>query len=730
MKADFVKIQANISLPLVGFCILAICCNLSCKSGKKADTLPEGNFVKVEPGIFRMGAELLENVVERGPQRIGPHWDEAPVHEVRISRSYDLGVSKVTQAEFARFKPGHKGYMKSRGLYWQPDAPAVMVTWDEAMEYCRWLGEQENSTIRLPTEAEWEYAARNAETLGLKQISDGIMEWCMDWWAPYDADAVKDPLGPEKGDVRVTRNGDWFALYGPVIEARSGYEYYNPEGPENGIKRSEYWWTLYGPDDPSDPRARVFNRDRYVLKSRVTDRSGTMPGDRRANLGFRVVRGRMPRGVYRTPPPTPRVFSEVSQERIEWKEQDHPDEPLFFTNLHIIPPEGQSERRALPYFNRHHVPSLVWCDNGDLLLLCFSAPADYSDQMVYLVTRMRYGTDQWDPPARFFVIPDRNIDLGVLHKHGIGEIHQYIPLKGSLKYEGGWYGGAGHAISALKRVSRDNGATWSAPRIVSEYPPVQASNANFKGEPSLSPFMKIVRMDDGSLVMPCDVKSNEKIPLHEEKLHGSVMFISSDDGESWEEMTRYGWNPQGFARAGDSAGWIAGVHNPPIPISGGRWLSFGRYDDIDGRAPMSLSEDGGRTWTYRASPFSPIAESQKQVMIRLAEGPILLVWFTDPVVRVRKRRGWQEKGMDFVDIDGKTHKGYGMFATLSFDEGETWPVRKLIPDDPAQPWEARHDGGVNMDVVQAPDGIIHLASSSRYYRFNLAWLMAPMPGPQ
>jgi hypothetical protein len=85
--------------------------------------------------------------------------------------------------------------------------------------------------------------------------------------------------------------------------------------------------------------------------------------------------------------------------------------------------------------------------------------------------------------------------------------------------------------------------------------------------------------------------------------------------------------------------------------------------------------------------------------------------------------------MDFVDANGDTHRGYGMFATLSFDEGETWPVRKLIPDDPAAPWEARHDAGVNMDVIQTPDGIIHLASSRRYYRFNLAWLKKPMPPP-
>jgi hypothetical protein len=207
------------------------------------------------------------------------------------------------------------------------------------------------------------------------------------------------------------------------------------------------------------------------------------------------------------------------------------------------------------------------------------------------------------------------------------------------------------------------------------------------------------------------------------------MFISRDNGESWTEMTRYGWNPQGFARAGDSAGWIAGIHNPPIPLAGGEWLSFGRTNDIGGRAPMSISQDGGRTWTYQPSPYPPISSSQRPATLRLEEGPILLIWFTDPVSRIRKRLGLPEQGMDFVDRNGNVHKGYGMFATLSFDEGNTWPVRKIIPTDPRLPWEARYDGGAYIDLVQTPDGVIHMVSSRRYYRFNLAWLQAPMPPP-
>ena len=89
---------------------------------------------------------------------------------------------------------------------------------------------------------------------------------------------------------------------------------------------------------------------------------------------------------------------------------------------------------------------------------------------------------------------------------------------------------------------------------------------------------------------------------------------------------------------------------------------------------------------------------------------------------------------------GGTFRGLGMFAALSFDEGRTWPVKKLItPGGPAR----KMDGLGNthefiMDdthaepkgylaATQTPDRVIHLISSALHYRFNLAWVRAPMP---
>ncbi len=165
-------------------------------------------------------------------------------------------------------------------------------------------------------------------------------------------------------------------------------------------------------------------------------------------------------------------------------------------------------------------------------------------------------------------------------------------------------------------------------------------------------------------------------------------------------------------------------------------MAFGRGDGIvdkDGleRMPMSLSEDNGRTWTYSASEFPPIDGGQRLVLMRLQEGPVLLVSFTNHPFRLKNGLN----GMTFKDKDGKEYTGYGMYAALSFDDGKTWPVKKLLTDGK----ERFMDGGAwtgffEMDGshaeprgylagTQSPDGMIHLVSSRNHYRFNLPWLV-------
>lgn len=162
-------------------------------------------------------------------------------------------------------------------------------------------------------------------------------------------------------------------------------------------------------------------------------------------------------------------------------------------------------------------------------------------------------------------------------------------------------------------------------------------------------------------------------------------------------------------------------------------MALGRGDSIDGRMPMSLSSDLGQTWTYQASPFPPIGGGQRLVLRRLQEGPLLLVSFTSA-----NRRQPEANGMTFVDQQGRTFVGHGMYAALSFDDGVTWPVRKLLT-----PGEGVFDGGAHtreftatptraehagyLAATQTPDGIVHLISSRLHYRMNLAWLASGTP---
>ena len=172
--------------------------------------------------------------------------DEWPPHAVTV-RAFRLGRTPVTHAQYARFV--ERGGAPEPP-WWRdpafdaPDQPVVGVTWFEAVAYARWLGGTLGGEWRLPTEAEWERAARgglaNATTAwgdalppgeiprgpltgpwpagrgkpngyGLLDMGTIVHEWCLDWYGAYaeaSAPAV-DPRGPAEGARRASRGGSW-----------------------------------------------------------------------------------------------------------------------------------------------------------------------------------------------------------------------------------------------------------------------------------------------------------------------------------------------------------------------------------------------------------------------------------------------------------------------------------------------------------------------------------------
>ncbi len=195
--------------------------------------------VYVKAGTFRMGS------AESGPN------DEKPVHEVQISRGYWMGTCEITQAQWRALM------VTDPSKYKGDELPVEMVSWHESVEFCRKLTQRERKAsrlpdgfvYRLPTEAEWEYAARGGtksrnynypgsndpeevawhhpgsedEThpvgtkrpneLGLYDMAGNVWEWCMDWYAPdyYAKSPKEDPLNNDSGDktYRVCRGGSW-----------------------------------------------------------------------------------------------------------------------------------------------------------------------------------------------------------------------------------------------------------------------------------------------------------------------------------------------------------------------------------------------------------------------------------------------------------------------------------------------------------------------------------------
>jgi formylglycine-generating enzyme required for sulfatase activity len=192
----------------------------------------------VEAGTFQMGS------AESGPN------DEKPVHNVTISRDYWMGTHEVTQVQWRVLMGNNPSYFKGDEL------PVEQVSWEDAINFCRKLTQRERAAgrmpagylYRLPTEAEWEYAARGGSRsrgfkyagsdnpdevaqywknwnqsyavggkqpneLGLYDMSGNVWEWCLDWYAPdyYSRSPQTDPLNRDYGEkiYRVCRGGSW-----------------------------------------------------------------------------------------------------------------------------------------------------------------------------------------------------------------------------------------------------------------------------------------------------------------------------------------------------------------------------------------------------------------------------------------------------------------------------------------------------------------------------------------
>ena len=183
------------------------------------------SFAPIPAGRFMMGSPETE--AGRGADEFR--------REVTISRPFYLGERSVTQSQYESVMGVNPSLFKGS------NRPVENVSWDDATEFCRRVSEFSGRSMRLPTEAEWEYACRAGTTTAfhtgaairpeqahfnsrtgtvdagsfpanawsLFDMHGNAQEWCADWHGPYETGPVADPKGPPKGESRVLRGGGW-----------------------------------------------------------------------------------------------------------------------------------------------------------------------------------------------------------------------------------------------------------------------------------------------------------------------------------------------------------------------------------------------------------------------------------------------------------------------------------------------------------------------------------------
>jgi formylglycine-generating enzyme required for sulfatase activity len=201
-------------------------------------------FILCPAGTFMMGSMRMwpykNNVGNTRNQ---------PVHQVTLTQPFYMGKYPVKQAQWFAVMGSYQSHFVGP----LADRPVEMVSWEDAQKFIKKLNQKEKTKrYRLPTEAEWEYAARAGTTTeffwgedekklseyawfnesacenfvgsthpvgqkkanpwGLHDVYGNVSEWVQDWWSDYTAAACIDPRGPASGDSRVMRGGSWGSI--------------------------------------------------------------------------------------------------------------------------------------------------------------------------------------------------------------------------------------------------------------------------------------------------------------------------------------------------------------------------------------------------------------------------------------------------------------------------------------------------------------------------------------
>ena len=649
-------------------------------------------LVRIEPGSFHMGQDgpQADYRMMKHPEKCDDaDWDERPTHRVTIRRAFRMGATEVTNSQYEQFDPAHAKLRRSAPCSRADDEAVINVSWHDAVNFCAWLSAREKRPYRLPTESEWEYACRAGTTTLFhtgNRLPVGFTKWlasqtkCLGFFQKPFSEEFRNPPGEDPLRVGQTPPNAWglFDMHGNVEEwCADWYGPYEPGDQIDPVGRSEGEFRV----------TRGGSHSQWTRLLRSANRAANDPDQRTLWTGFRVVQAESPSGTPLPPLPQPLCRRNVVQHPPDASVVSPDPEKSFFQGPRVfvkIPPGSLG-----PLFSKHnHSPAIAECPNGDLLAIWFSCVEEQGSEMCVAASRLRAGAEQWENASPFYDVPDVNDHYPKLWFDGDKTLYFFV---------------AGLMHNNL-RTSRNNGATWSRPQPI--YPLGEVGNGAFRTREGF-----IVQPHDG----PCS------------------LIISRDNGKTWSFNNVD--KRKVDCRPGNTGPSAAGIHLAMAQLKDGSLMAIGRYDKpelqqrFEGLAPISVTSDWGKTWSYRSSPFPIISSAQRTVLMRLREGPLMFCSFTD------QARDWKSrKGMSFSDTRGGQFTGYGLFAALSFDEGQTWPIRRLITDGGPKRTSESTDGGPftlsatmaephgYLAATQTLDGRIQLITSKNHYVFNLAWL--------